>query len=68
MNETLKDLRRSAKKSVGEVAEALGVTARAVSRYEQGSRQVSLRQVLVLAALYDCTEKEVIEAQLNSCL
>ena len=68
MNETLKDLRRSAKKSVGEVAEALGVTARAVSRYEQGSRQVSLRQVLVLAALYDCSEKEVIEAQLNSCL
>lgn len=67
MSETLKDLRKGARKSVGEVAEALGVTDRTVSRYEQGSRQVGLRQVLVLAALYDCTEREVIEAQLNSC-
>ena len=65
MNETLKDLRRSAKKSVGEVAEALGVTDKAVYNYENGLRCIDIRQVLVLAELYDCTEREVIEAQIR---
>lgn len=66
MNETLKDLRRSAKKSVGEVAEALGVTERAVYNYERGIREIDIRQVLVLAELYDYSEREVIEAQIKS--
>lgn len=66
MNETLKDLRRSAKKSVGEVAEALGVTERAVYNYERGIREVDIKSVLVLADLYGVTAEEVINAQLNS--
>ena len=66
MNETLKDLRRSAKKSVGEVAEALGVTERAVYNYERGIREIDIKSVLVLADLYGVTAEEVINAQLNS--
>ena len=66
MNETLRDLRRSAKKSVGEVAEALGVTERAVYNYERGIREVDIKSVLVLADLYGVTAEEVINAQLNS--
>lgn len=66
MNETLRDLRRGAKKSVGEVAEALGVTKRAVYNYERGIREVDIRSVLVLADLYGVTAEEVINAQFNS--
>lgn len=66
MNETLRDLRCSAKKSVGEVAEALGVTERAVYNYERGIREVDIRSVLVLADLYGVTAEEVINAQFNS--
>lgn len=63
---TLKDLRMSAGKTVKETAAALNVTVRAVSRYEQGTRQISLEQVLILAELYDCSERDVIDAVLNS--
>ena len=63
---TLKDLRTSAGKTVKETAAALNVTVRAVSRYEQGTRQISLEQVLILAELYDCSERDVIDAVLNS--
>lgn len=64
---TLKDLRTSAGKTVKDTASALNVTVRAVSRYEQGTRQISLEQVLILAELYDCSERDVIDAVLNSC-
>lgn len=67
MNETLKELRLQAKKTCAEVAQALGVVPRAYCRYEQGIRRISLDQVLTLAELYDVSEKEVIQAQLNSC-
>ena len=67
MKETLRDLRLQNKKTCVEVAQALGVTLRAYFRYEQGSRRISLEQVLTLAELYDVSEREVIEAQLNSC-
>lgn len=63
---TLKDLRTSAGKTVKETADALNVTVRAVSRYEQGTRQISLEQVLILAELYDCSERDIIDAVLNS--
>lgn len=63
---TLKDLRTSAGKTCAEVAQALNVTVRAVSRYEQGTRQISLEQVLILAELYDCSERDIIDAVLNS--
>ena len=67
MNETLKELRLQAKKTCAEVAQALGLTDRAIYNYESGIRQINISQVLILAGLYDVSEKEVIQAQLNSC-
>ena len=66
--ETLKDLRIQSKKTCAEVAQELGVTIQAMYRYEKGTRRISLEQVVILANLYDVSEKEVIQAQLNSCL
>lgn len=63
---TLKEIRISAGKTIKETADALNVTLRAISRYEQGARQISLEQVLVLAELYDCSERDIIDAVLNS--
>ena len=63
---TLRELRLQSKKTAAEVAAVLGVTRNAVSNYEQGIRQIDLRQVLALAELYDVTEREVIEAQIES--
>lgn len=67
MQETLRDLRESVKKTCAEVAQALGVTANAISNYECGIRRISLEQILILAKLYDVSAEEVIQAQLNSC-
>lgn len=64
--QTLRDLRKQAGKTCSEVAEALGVTVRAVHKYEHGDRHVSLAQVLTLSDLYDVTAEEVIQAQLSS--
>ena len=64
--ETLKDLRKQAKKTATEVATVLGVTENAIYNYESGIREIKIRQVLLLAKLYDVTAEEVIEAQLNS--
>lgn len=63
---TLKELRIQSGKTVKEVAEALSVSVRAVFNYEYGLRHISLQQVLILAKFFDYTEKEIIEAQLNS--
>lgn len=63
---TLRELRLQSKKTAAEVAAVLGVTRNAVSNYEQGIRQIDVRQVLALAELYDVTEREVIEAQIES--
>lgn len=63
---TLKEIRISAGKTIKETADALNVTLRAVSRYEQGTRQISLEQVIILAELYDCSEHDIIDAVLNS--
>lgn len=65
--ETLKDLRKQSKKTLAEVADVLGVTVRAVLRYENGTRQMSLSQILLLAKFYECSERNIILAQLNSC-
>lgn len=67
MNETLKELRLQAKKTCAEVAQALGVANSSYYSYEQGVRRINIEQVLILAELYDVSEKEVIQAQLNSC-
>ena len=66
MKENLRDLRLQSGKSVNEVANALHITKSAVTNYEIGIRRISIEQVLILAELYDCTEREVIEAQINS--
>ncbi len=63
---TLKELRRQSGKTAKEVADKLGVSNSAISHYECGMREMKLEHVLILAQLYDCAEREVIEAQLNS--
>lgn len=65
--ETLKELRLQNKKSRADVAQALKVTPNALTNYEAGLRRISLEQVLILAELFECPEKEIITAQLNSC-
>lgn len=64
---TLRELREQNKKTLSEIAEALNVSVRAVSRYEQGTRRISLEQVLILANLYDSIAEDIIWAQINSC-
>lgn len=63
---TLKDLRTSAGKTVKETAAVLGIAVSSYYNYEQGIRTLNISQVLLLAKFYDCSEKEVIEAALNS--
>ncbi len=63
---TLRELREESGKTAVEVARILGVSASAISNYEKGIRTIGLEQVLILATLFECTEKEIIEAQLNS--
>ena len=62
----LRDLRTSAGKTVKETAAALGVTRSAITNYEAGIRLPNIAQVLILTELYDCSERDVIEAALNS--
>lgn len=64
---TLRELREQNKRSREEVAAALGVSVRAVSRYEQGTRRIGLEQIIKLMDFYHCTAEEIIWAQLNSC-
>lgn len=68
MKTTLRDLREQNKKTLADVAKALNVSVRSVSRYEQGARKISIDQVLVLAELYEESAEDIIRAQLNSCL
>lgn len=64
---TLRELREQNKNTAAEVAEVLGVSVRAVSRYEQGTRRIGLEQIIKLMDFYHCTAEEIIWAQLNSC-
>ena len=64
---TLKQLRQDSKKTCAEVAQALGVARNAITNYESGIRKINIEQVLILAEEFDVSEREVIEAQLNSC-
>ena len=64
---TLRELREENNKTCAEVAQALGVANSSYYSYEQGVRRINIEQVLILAELYDVSEKEVIQAQLNSC-
>ena len=62
----LKRLRDAAGLSRKEVAEHLNVTERAIYNYEKGIRHINLEQVLILSDLFECSAREIIEAQLNS--
>lgn len=53
---TLRELREENKKSRAEVAAALGVANRTLSHYECGTRFIDIRQVLILANLYECRQ------------
>ncbi len=63
---TLRDLRKQAGLSVAEVAKALGVHPRTVGKYEEGVREICIRQVLTLSELYDYSAEDIISAQINS--
>lgn len=62
----LKELRQQSKKTAAEVAAALGVGLSTVYNYEQGIRRIGIDMVIPLAELFDVSEREVIEAQLES--
>lgn len=64
--EDLRTLRKQAKKTATEVATVLGVTENAVYNYEKGYRMINITQVLILANEFDCSEKDIILAQLKS--
>ena len=57
---TLRELREQNKNTAAEVAEVLGVSVRAVSRYEQGTRRIGLEQIIKLMDFYHCTAEEII--------
>ena len=63
---TLKTLREQNNKTCAEVAQALNVTVRAIFNYEYGLRQINIRQVLILAKIYETSAEDIILAQLNS--
>ncbi len=65
--ETLRDLRVQNKKTAEQVAAELKIARSTYSNYEQGIRTIDIRFIIPLAKIYDCTEREIIEAQLNSC-
>lgn len=67
MKETLRDLRTQSGKTCAEVAQVLGVSPQAITNYESGIRRINIEQVIILAEIYEISEKEVIQAQLNSC-
>ena len=66
--ETLKDLRKQAKKTLAEVANVLGVSTAAMSYFENGRRQINIQHVLLLSNLYDMSAEEIIAAQMNSVI
>lgn len=62
----LRELRIGAELSIADVANALGVTPKAVSNYECGIRSINIEQVLILAELFKKSPETIIKAQLNS--
>lgn len=65
--ETLRDLRNQAKMTAEQVATELSIARSTYSNYEQGTRTIDIRLIIPIAKIFDCTEREIIEAQLNSC-
>lgn len=63
---TLKELRIQSCLTVKKIADILKIAPSSYYNYEQGTREIRISQVLVLAELFEVSEREVIEAQLNS--
>lgn len=63
---TLRELRKQAGLTVSEVAKVLGVAKSTYYNYEQGTREIDIRQVLTLSELYDYVPEDIIKAQINS--
>lgn len=63
---TLRDLRLQSKKTAEQVARELNIARSTYSNYEQGIRTIDIRLIIPLAELFDVSEREIIEAQLNS--
>lgn len=63
---TLRELRLQNKKTAAQVATALGVKLPTWYNYEQGFRRLNIEQIIPLAELFDVSEREVIEAQIDS--
>ncbi len=63
---TLRELRLQNKKTAAQVATALGVKLSTWYNYEQGFRRLNIEQIIPLAELFDVSEREVIEAQIES--
>lgn len=63
---TLKELRIQSGLTVKKIADILKIAPSSYYNYEQGTREIRISQVLVLAELFEVSEREVIEAQLNS--
>lgn len=64
----LRDLRLQSGMTVRKIAEKLQIAPTTYYSYEQGTREIRISQVLVLSELFDVSEREVIEAQINSRL
>lgn len=60
----LRELRECSGYTIADVAAALGVSVQAVYHYEAGRRAISLRQILILAKLFEEPAEEIIKAQL----
>lgn len=66
MEDTLRDLRLRTGKTAAEVAAQLKIARSTYSNYEQGTRTIDIRYIIPLAELLECTEREVIAAQIKS--
>lgn len=63
---TLKELRVQSGLTVKKIADTLKIAPSSYYNYEHGTREMRISQVLILAELFEVSEREVIEAQLNS--
>ncbi len=53
MHIRLKELRKERGMKLKDVAEAMGVTVRAISRYEEGTREPSVEMIIKFCKLYE---------------
>ncbi len=64
--DTLRDLRKASGKTAAEVAEYLKIPRSTYSNYEQGTRTIDIKLIIPIAKFFDCSEQDIITAQINS--